>query len=288
MNTSTRPLADRVPRRIARWRRIPFLTLLAAGYLILVSVCAIYPSLAPQDPGTISAADSLDGPNSAHLLGTDQLGRDIFSRLIAGARTSLIGPLILATGITAVSAVLAVLAGYFGGRLDAAISRLVDLFYSVPALMVAIVVAGVTGGGFAVTLFVLILFGLPVHVRNLRAAVMERAHLPYMEAAVTLGLPKWRIIFTHLLPTIVPYVVATFFLVFTYGVVELSSLSFLGLGVPPGAPDWGRMVADNRASIYGNVWATAGPATAIVVLAVSTNLIGEWIYRKREQAGKER
>src|SRR5690606_34843921 len=135
-------------------------------------------------------------------------------------------PLLLAIGVTVIGTLLAVAAGYFGGRTDTVISRLVDLLYSVPALLVAIVVAG---GGFGITLAVLIVFGLPLHVRNLRAAVMERAHLPYMEAAVTLGLPTWRVVLTHLVPTIVPNMVATFFLVFTYGAVEFSALSVLGL-----------------------------------------------------------
>lgn len=276
--------------RAARFRvpRIPVLTALAGLFLLAVAACAIFPGLAPADPGAIDAAVSLEGPSGEHLLGTDQLGRDMFSRIIAGARTSLLGPLLLAVGVTVIGTLLAVAAGYFGGRTDTVISRLVDLLYSVPALLVAIVVAGVTGGGFGITLAVLIVFGLPLHVRNLRAAVMERAHLPYMEAAVTLGLPTWRVVLTHLVPTIVPNMVATFFLVFTYGVVEFSSLSFLGLGSPPGAPDWGRMVSDNRATIFTNVWPAVVPAVAIVLLAVSTNLIGEYLQRKHDQARRQR
>ncbi|SHK51735.1 peptide/nickel transport system permease protein/glutathione transport system permease protein [Pseudonocardia thermophila] len=271
-----------------RLPKVPPLTALAGVFLVVVAACALFPGFAPQDPAAINAAESLQGPSGAHPLGTDQLGRDTLSRLVAGARTSLLGPLVLGLGVTAISTVLAVAAGWFGGRTDAVISRIIDFFYSVPALLVAIVVAGVTGGGFGITLVVLIIFGLPMHVRNLRAAVMERAHLPFMEAAVTLGLPTWRVVLTHLVPTIVPNVVAVFFVTFTYGVVELSSLSFLGLGVPPGAPDWGRMVADNRAAVFTDVWAVAAPAVAIVLLAVSANLIGEHVQRTHEQSRKER
>jgi len=269
-------------------RRAPVGRIAAWAFVGLVVFFAVFDHLTPQDPGAISAAESLAHPSGAHLLGTDQLGRDMLSRILAGARTSLLGPTLVAAGVTVVSSSLAVLAGYFGGRLDAFLSRLIDLFASIPPLMVAIVVAGVTGGGFYVTLLVLVVFGLPPSMRNLRAAVMERAHLPFMEAAVTLGLPTWRILLTHLLPTIVPFVVATFFLTFTYSVVDLSSLSFLGLGVPPGAADWGRMVADNRATMFGNLWATAAPAIAIVALSVSTNLIGEWLHSRHETAGQER
>jgi ABC-type dipeptide/oligopeptide/nickel transport system permease subunit len=269
-------------------RAIPVATTLAFAVLAVMVLCAVLDGLAPQDPEAINGLESLQGPSSDHLLGTDQLGRDVFSRMIAGARTSLLGPTLLALGVAVVGAVVAMLAGYFGGRLDAVVSRVVDVLYSIPALMVAVIVVGVTGGGFGITVLVLTVFNLPLAIRNLRAAVMERAQLPYMEAARTLGVPTWRILLTHLLPVISPFVVATFFIQFTYGVVELSSMSFLGLGVPPGASDWGRMVADNRGSMYGNVWATAAPAIGIVLLAVSTNLIGEWISSRYEKAGETR
>lgn len=275
------------PRRI-RLHGLPVSTLVAALVLAIMVLCAIFTGLAPQDPGRINGLESLQGPSGDHLLGTDQLGRDIFARMVAGARTSLIGPTLLAFGVAVLGALVAVLAGYYGGRLDAVLSRIVDVLYSIPALMVAVIVVGVTGGGFAVTVLVLTVFNLPLAIRNLRAAVLERVQLPYMEAARTLGMPTWRILLTHLLPVIAPFVVATFFIQFTYGVVELSSLSFLGLGTPPGAPDWGRMVADNRGSMYGNVWASAAPAVGIVLLAVSTNLIGEWISNRYERAGEKR
>lgn len=275
-------------RSLPRLPRIPVITIGAGVLLVLAGVFAIFDGLGPHDPGLINASESLQGPGDGHLLGTDQLGRDILSRVLAGARTSVIGPTVLAGGVTIISALLAVVAGYFGGRLDAVVSRVVDFVYSIPALMVAIIVAGITGGGFWVTVLVLIVFNLPLAVRNLRAAVLERVNLPYMEAARTMGLPTWRILLTQLLPVIAPFIVATYFLSFTYGIVELSSLSFLGIGVPPGATDWGRMVADNRATMYGNVWATAAPSIAIVLLAVSANLIGEWLYQRYETAGKSR
>jgi len=287
MSRPNATLATPGTRRL-RVSSMPLSTLLALLVLGLMVVCALFEGLAPQDPGRIDAVQSLQGPSGEHLLGTDQLGRDIFARIVSGARTSLLGPTLLALGVAVIGAIVAMLAGYYGGRLDAVVSRVVDVLYSIPALMVAIIVVGVTGGGFAITVVVLTVFNLPLAIRNLRAAVMERAHLPYMEAARTLGMPTWRILLTHLLPVISPFVIATFFLQFTYGVVELSSMSFLGLGIPPGAPDWGRMVADNRASMYGNVWATAAPAIAIVLLAVSTNLIGEWINDRHEKAGKAR
>ena len=276
------------PRRLGRIRGVPFMTIGAGLVLLMAIVFALFDDLGPYDPGEINAALSLQTPGGGHWLGTDQLGRDMLSRVLAGARTSVIGPTVLAGGVTVVGSLLAIIAGYFGGRLDAVVSRVVDVVYSIPALMVAIIVAGITGGGFWITVVVLIVFNLPLAVRNLRAAVLERVNLPYMEAARTLGISTPRILFTQMLPVIAPFIVATFFLSFTYGIVELSSLSFLGIGVPPGATDWGRMVADNRATMYGNVWATAGPAVAIILLAVSANIIGEWLYQRYENAEKAR
>jgi ABC-type dipeptide/oligopeptide/nickel transport system permease subunit len=279
----------RAPHAATRSRRMSAVpTVLAASVIGVVLFFAVLNGLTPHDPEKVSAGERLLAPTLQHPLGTDQLGRDVLSRMIAGARTSLLGPTVLAAGVTVISTVLALFAAHFGGRVDAVISRCIDVFYAVPALVVAIVVVGVTGGGYWLSIAVLMVFSLPLAVRNLRAAALERARLPFMEAAITLGEPAHRILFAHLLPTIMPFVVATFFLSFTYSVLDLSSLSFLGLGVPPGAPDWGRMVADNRASLFGNAWATAGPAIGIVLLAVATNLIGERMFSRYEEAGRDR
>src|SRR5690606_36926030 len=202
----------------------------AALFLGLVAAWVVAPGLAPHDPALIRPCDAYQGPSSAHLLGTDPLGRDVLSRLIDGARTAVLAPLALAAGTIAVSTTLAVLAGYLRGWVDAVISRVVDVLYSIPALMVAIVIVGVTGGGFGLSIIVLLVFGLPANVRVLRAAVMERAALPYVEAARTLGVSTPRIMLTQLVPAIGPLVITSFFLQITFAIVDLSSLSFLGLG----------------------------------------------------------
>jgi len=253
---------------------------LAAVILGAVALVAVFPGLAPHNPGTIDSTSSLAGPSGSHLLGTDQLGRDVFSRVIAGARTAVLGPLILTIATTTIATVLALVAGYFKGWADVVISRAVDVVYSVPATVVAIVIVGVTGGGWWLALSVLTVFSLPVNVRFLRAAVLSRAELPYIEAARTSGLSEWRIVLRHLLPAISPFVVTAFFLRFTYGIVDLSSLSFLGLGVPPGSSDWGRMIAENRSLLAINAWTTIAPALALVAVAVSTNTIGDWLHAR--------
>ncbi|GAA0966104.1 ABC transporter permease [Acrocarpospora macrocephala] len=283
-------LVERLPRpRRSLWRpKVPIAVVISLVFLAVAVLCVCAPFIAPHDPSFINPAESFRGPSAEHLLGTDQLGRDIVSRIIAGARTAVLAPLLLAAGTVLISTALAVLAGYAGGRVDGVIGRVNDVLYSIPSLTVAIVVVGVTGGGFALSICVLMIFALPANIRLLRAAVLERVHLPYIEAARTLGVSTPRILVTQLVPAISPLIVTSFFLQVTFAIVELSSLSFLGLGVPPGSPDWGRMLAENRSALSSNVWATAGPGLCLVALAVSANLIGDWLYTKYEQAGRSR
>ena len=281
-------LATGAIRRLRSVKRVPVVVALASLVLLAVTIMVLAPQWGPYDPAFISPAESLQGPSATHLLGTDQLGRDVFSRVIAGARTAFLAPLALACGSVVLSLALAILAGFVGGRVDDLISRAIDVLYSIPSLIVAIVVVGVTGGGFVMALIVLLIFGLPTNVRVLRAAVLERVQLPYMEAARTVGLSTTRIVFTQLLPALTPLIVTSLFIQFTYGVVEVSSLSFLGLGVPLGPPDWGRMLFENRAALSSNVWATAAPGIGIVALAVSANIVGDWIFNRFENASRQR
>lgn len=277
-----------IPVPTARRRRPPIGVIVAIGVATLALVMVVFPQLAPHDPDFIDAGAILQGPSATHLLGTDQLGRDVLSRVVAGARTAVLAPLGLASGTVVVALLLGLAASYRRGWVDGLLGRVIDVLYAVPALLVAIVVVGVTGGGFALALLILLVFGLPSPFRLFRAAGMERVNLPYMEAARAVGLSHPRIIFTQLLPTLRPLLVSLLFLQFTYGLIEVSSLSFLGLGVPPGSADWGRMMFENRATVSSNVWATAAPGIALVGLAVSTNVIGDWLYNRHEMRERQR
>ncbi|WP_214106141.1 ABC transporter permease [Acrocarpospora catenulata] len=272
----------------ARRRQTPLLVVAASCVLVAAAVLMIFPGVAPHDPDLIDGAVAFQSPGSQYWLGTDNLGRDVFSRIVAGTRTGLLGPLILAIGTTLLATLVAVVAGYLGGHVDALTGRVIDVLYAVPPMVVAIVVVGITGGGWWIALAVLLVFGLPINIRLLRSAVIVRARLPYIEAARTSGFSGTRIMVFHLLPTIAAFLVAVFFLTFTYGIVDLSALSFLGLGVPPGASDWGRMIAENRAYLFQNAWATIGPTIAVVLVAVSANVVGDWIYSRYESRGRTR
>jgi peptide/nickel transport system ATP-binding protein len=257
--------------------RVPAGVTAAASILIALLVCSLAPGLLePADPGTIHATSVLVGPSATYPLGTDALGRDVLSRMIDGAGGTVVGPLVLAVATLALGVPLALLAGFRGGATDATISRIVDVVYALPALLIAIVVVGVFGGGIWIAVAALTVLHVPQTVRLFRAALLQRRRLPYVEAAEVLGVPPWRIMGRHLLAPMLPLVRAVLFVRLTYGLVELSSLSFLGFGATPGSTNWGRMLAENRGLISVNPWAALAPGLALILVAVSFNLLGDW------------
>lgn len=267
------------PRRRRGRPRVAVLAAFACAYLIAVVVAAAFGHfVAPQDPEAQNLLVGLASPSASHWLGTDELGRDVASRTIVGARTALLGPLLVAAGAMLLGNVLGLLAGYRGGRVGSIIMRWVDLMYALPGLLVAIVVVGVVGGGYWLAVGVLVLLFSPVDARLVRAATLEQRGLPYVEAARTLGLSDRRIIFRHVWPNVLPVALANAFLAFAFALVSLSALSFLGLGVPPGTADWGWMLADSRTLLFDNPAAAVAPGVALVLTAASVNVMGDWVY----------
>lgn len=276
--------------RLRRGRRRPS-PLIAACYLLIAAVvlCAITGTLlAPHDPAALNPTLVGRPPGHGFLLGTDGLGRDIFSRIIAGARHALVGPLVVAAGSLLLSIGLGLVAGYRGGLFDSLTMRWVDVLFTIPGFLVVIVVVGVVGGGYWLAVLVLVGLHVPVPTRVIRGATLEQRSRPYIEAARAMGLSQRKIMFGHILPNLRPVLVANFFLGFTYAIVELASLSFLGLGAPPGSPDWGAMLSENRTLIYTNPWAALAPALMIVLVAASMNLIGDHLFEKLSDRGRAR
>lgn len=227
-------------------------------------------------------------PGPGHPLGTDQLGRDVLQLLVAGARTAVLGALVVALGSLVLGNMIGVPAGYFGGWRDGLAMRWADLMFSLPALLVAIVVTGVLGGGFVLAVLVLVVLFSPGDARLARAAVLDQRHRPYVEAARLLDLSASRIMSRHVWPNVMPVVTANAFLNFAFALVALASLSFLGLGVEPGSPDWGRTLADNRSQLLANPWAALAPAIAIVTTAVAVTIVGDWVHERLEARGRAR
>lgn len=272
-----------------RVRSSSVVTMVCGAVLALVVICAIAgPLLAPQDPDAQDLLAGAQGPSFTHPLGTDDSGRDILSRLIVGSRPGIIGPLLVAFGSMVLGTLLGLTAGYRGGWVDAGIMRAVDVMYSVPGLLVAVVLLGVLGGGYTAAVAILILLGAPYDTRVVRGATLEQRPLPYVDAARTLGLSPGRIMFRHIWPNLLPLIVATSFLGFAYGLVSLSALSFLGVGVPAGAADWGRMLSENLPLMADNPFAALAPGALIVLTAVSMNLIGDALYERLADRGRAR
>lgn len=251
-------------------------------FIVFVAVgCALFgPQIAPHPASAQELVVGDTPPSAQHWAGTDLLGRDVLSRTIVGARTALIGPVIVAAGAFAVATILGLLSGYLGGVVDSIVMRWVDFMFALPGPLIAIVIVGVVGGGFWTAVVVLVILFTAPDTRIVRSAVLEQRPLPYIEAARTLGISRTRIMLWHIVPNILPIIAAYVVLDFAFALVSLIGLSFLGLGVSPGAADWGRMLFENRTILFTNPMASVLPAAAIVVTAGSINIIGDWIYER--------
>jgi len=254
---------------------------LAFVVVAIVVICAFFgASIAPDSPFT-QRLDIGDVPPSAQFLaGTDLLGRDVLSRVIHGAWTALVGPVVVAAGAFSIATVLGLLSGYLGGMVDSVIMRWVDFMLALPTPLVAIVVVGVVGGGYWTAVFVLVILFTAPDTRIVRSAVLEQRPRPYIDAARALGISKTRILVIHILPNVLPIILAYVVLDFAFALVNLAGLSFLGLGVEPGTPDWGRLLFENRTILFTNPVALLLPAGSVILTAVSMNLIGDWLFAR--------
>jgi peptide/nickel transport system permease protein len=278
MMVTDAPAARSVANERRGWN-IGLLGWIGLGGIALLAIIAVFaPWLAPRPPSQQSLIDSAVSPNGTYRLGTDNLGRDILSRVIYGTRGALLGPTIIAIGAGLIGTVLGLLTGSAGGRVDGIIMRLIDLIYSVPPLLLAIVVVGVFGGGYTLAVIVIIVLSAPGDVRLVRSAVLAQRDLPFVEAARVIGLSKRDIAIRHVLPNVTPTVAANVLLQFVTGLVSLSGLAFLGLGVAPGSADWGLMVAENRGILDLNQWAAVVPAALITLTAVAMTILGDRVY----------
>lgn len=265
--------------QIKKLKEIPASVLLASMTILLFCFAAITAKfISPIDPMEQNLFAVSQSSSDIYWLGTDELGRDVFSRLLAGSRGAIIGPFLIALSGLIVSVILGILAGYRGGALDNLVMRGVDFIVALPSLLLAIVVVSVTEGGYWMALLVLSVLNVQGDIRIVRGVTLEQRKLPYIESLRVVGVPRRRIMYKHIVPNISPILIANFATDFAGALVALSGLAFLGLGSQPGTPDWGRMLADGQASLFTNYWAAVSPAIAIILLAVSVNLIGDWVY----------
>jgi peptide/nickel transport system permease protein len=247
------------------------------AFVVLVTLVAIAaPWLAPHDPNAVDLSSALAGPSRSHLLGVDADGRDTLSRLIIGARTSLLGPL----GVTVLSTVAGVIIGvasaWYGGWVDSVLSRGSELLFAFPGLLLAILIVAIYGQGLLAPVVALGAAYLPYVSRLTRSLVLTEKKRPYVEACRIQGQSSLQIAMKHVLPNVAPVVLAQSTINFGYALIDLAGLSFLGLGVPPLTPDWGAMVFDGESAIQqGYPLSAFVPCIAIILTVVAFNVVGE-------------
>lgn len=268
----------------ASLRRVPGSVVVSVAVLGLLAVCVVCSSLLA--PGALDqnlALGASPAGTSGHLLGTDKVGRDVLALTVAGARSAIVGPLVVALGSMAAGVLCGMSAAWWGGLWDACVCRSCEVLLSLPVTLLAIVVAGVLGASYWVTVGVLIVLFAPSDIRMVRAATLAQKPQPYIEATRVLGLSSTRILGVHVLPNITPIVWANLFVNVAYALVSLSGLSYLGLGVGAQEADWGRQLADGRSILAQNPAAAVVSGLAIIVTATAINIAGDWVAERKER-----
>jgi peptide/nickel transport system permease protein len=275
-----RPRVSQLLPRLVRSKA----ALVSLFVIVLVLVAALGATwIAPNDPSVIKLTQRLKPPlytNSAgvtYLLGTDALGRDVFSRLIYGARVSMVVGLSAVLISGAVGLLVGLLSGYFGGLVDEVFMRICDIQLSFPTILLALTIMAVLGSGLDKLILVLGLTGWVLYGRIVRSQVLAIKNDEFVLAARATGERQWRILFQHILPNVwSPVIVIASFTVASNIVAE-ASLSYLGVGVPPSVPSWGTILSDGRQYIGVADWLTVSAGIAISLTVLSINVLGDWL-----------
>lgn len=242
---------------------------------VVVLAAILGPELAPYDPVAINLSDRFQPPSREHLMGADHLGRDIFTRVLYGARISLqVGIVSVALG-TLVGLILGALAGYVGGRLDTAIMALMDAIYAFPAILLALVLVAVFKPGLVTVMTAIAIVRIPIFARTVRGSVLAERENEYVDAARSIGQRSFFLMTKHILPNIMAPLIVVTTTYFATAIVVEASLSFLGLGVPPPAASWGTMLNDGRRFMESAPHIVIFPGIAISLTVLGFNLLGD-------------
>ncbi|MGH2403494.1 MAG: ABC transporter permease [bacterium] len=268
--------------RTARWRVLRELLILrrSAGIgalvlCVLVAAAIAAPIVTPYDPAAQDLDNRYAPPSRAHLMGTDPFGRDLFSRIIWGARISLTVGVIVVLIATAVGAVLGLSSGYVGGRVDRIVTFFVDMLMAFPLLLVAIAFLAVFGAGLYNVMIAVGLGSVPMFARVIRAETRAIRDRDYVAAARSIGATHLRIVWRHILPNILASIIVLATTRIGTAILTESSLSFLGLGIRPPTPSWGIMVAEGRAYLEQAPWIALFPGVVVMITLLSFNLFGD-------------
>lgn len=253
--------------------RVSLAAFVVVAAFVLSALAA--PLVAPADPLAINLGSLLAGPSGAHWLGTDQLGRDVLSRLVYGARWSLSGALVVTASVSAIGVGVGAVSGYFGGVVDGMLMRTVDALLAFPTLLLALAVVAVVGPGFRGLVLALVAVGWAGYARLVRGLVLSLRQRDHVEAARAAGASDGRILVHHVLPHLISPVVVLATLEMGQLVLALAGLSFLGLGVQPPTPEWGSMINEGRAYLFSAPQLMIYPGVAITLAVLGFNLLGD-------------
>jgi len=264
-----------LPSRPAAWRRHPGLTIGAAIAFLMVLAALAAPWIAPHSPYDLDVAKMLQGPSAQHWLGTDEAGRDVLSRTIFAARISVeVAVVAVVVGFTG-GTLIGLIAAYFGGLVDLVLMRLMELLFSFPAILLAVVLMASLGTSILNAMVAIGIIYIPGFARLARASTMDVLRQQYVEAARSIGMSDARIMFREVLPNILAPSVVEAAVAFAYAVLLESALSFLGLGAQPPEPSWGNMINTGRGFMAQAPWLGIVPGSALFLCVLGFNLLGD-------------
>ena len=269
------------PRASRRERRLPLFSLTIIVVFVLVAVFAEV--LSPGDPAEQSLGLRFTPPiwdekgTWAHVLGTDRLGRDMLTRIMWGSRISLAAGVLTVLLASAVGAAIGLVAGYYGGRIDAGLMRVTDATLSFPVILLALILAVTVGPSFTNVVIAIAVILWARYARVIRSQVLTLMELDFIAQARLAGAGGWRIITRHLLPNTLNTLVVLVTLQVGYVIIVEASLSFLGAGIPPPTPAWGSMIAEGRDVVTSAWWVSMFPGLAILLVVLAFNLLGDWL-----------
>lgn len=248
----------------------------SAVLILLIILAAVFaPFVAPYDHLAQSLTDRLQTPSMAHWLGTDELGRDVLSRIIFGARISLTIGLVPTLISMAIGTVLGLCAGVYGGKVDFVIMRLADVMLAFPSLLLAMVVMYTMGGGLINIFIALSLINWASTARVVRSQTLSLKEKEYVEAARSIGVSRWTIMFRHILPNCLPSLIVLFTLNIPSAILSEASLSFLGVGAQPPSASWGLMAVRGKKYLFSEPWLCIAPSVAIMIVVLAFNFLGD-------------
>lgn len=252
------------------------LTMVGLVIIIGIIFIAIFaPYLAPYDPLDVDTANRLKPPSSKNLLGTDDMGRDIFSRIMYGSRISLmVGIVVLAISLS-IGVPLGAVSGYFGGKIDSALMRITDIFLGLPSLILALSIAAALGRGIMNTMIAISITWWPWYARLVRGQTLTIREMGYIEAARAAGGSSFQIILSHVLPNCISPIIVSASMDMGYTILAAAGLGFIGLGAQPPSPEWGLMISIGRVYLMNYPWVATFPGIAILLTVLGFNLVGD-------------